>query len=334
MRNTNLGLIGLGNMGSVHLQNCLRLQNARLTAVADVSKNALKKAKKMGVANVYEDYRDLLNKSDVDAVIIALPTHLHALCAKMAAESHKSIFLEKPLARNVGEGREILALANKYGVKLAIGYPLRFSPSFQELKAKMESGELGEIQIAYATNIGTGPFVHRSNSVAPLPVPEWWWKKELTGGGALLDLGSHMVNLTQWCFGEVIEAKSYLGYRLNMDQEDHAVCLLKFRHGQIVVISVGWFSQQFHLGLEVFGTFGSATTARSPPSKMRTALQLMFRKSSSFNVPFMKEIQYFADCLQTDKELQTSGEDALKDLEVIERAYSNQEKFDQTDVVF
>jgi predicted dehydrogenase len=324
---TKLGLIGLGNMGSVHLQNCLRLQNARLTAVADVSKNALKRAKTMGVMNVYEDYRDLLSKSDVDAVIIALPTHLHALCAKIASESHKNIFSEKPLARNASEGREILSLANKHGVKLAVGYPLRFSLPFQEIKTKMESGELGEIQIAHATNIGTGPFIHRSdNSSAPLPVPEWWWKKELTGGGALLDLGSHMVNLVQWYFGEVAEAKSWLGYRLNMDQEDHAVCLLKCKRGQIVVISVGWFSQRYHLGLEVFGTFGSATTVRSPPNRMRTALQLFLRKPSGFNVPFMNEIQYFVDCLQTEKELQTSGEDALKDLEVIEKAYANHER--------
>ena len=305
MGNTNLGLIGLGHIGRVHLRSCMRLENARLIAVADVSKQALKLAKKLGVPDTYADYHDLLNKTNIDAVIIALPTHLHAEVAKTAAENHKHVLLEKPLARSTFEGKEILDAANKYNVTMAVGYPLRFSRPYQELKARMASGELGEIQIAYATNISTGPFEHRTVTGEPIPVPEWWWKKELTGGGALMDLGSHMVNITRWCFGDVVEAKSYLGYRLNMNQEDHAVCLLKFARGEIGVISVGWFSQRFQHELKVFGTAGHATTARNPSSKMRIALQLILRKPSNFSLPFVGEIQNFIDCIKNDEKPQT-----------------------------
>jgi len=296
-----------------------------LTAVADISKNALERAKRLGVKNTYYDYNELLNQPSIDAVVIALPTYLHAQSVKAAAEQHKHILLEKPIARSVSEGREILDTVIKYDVKLAIGYPLRFSSPFQDLKTKMERGELGEIPIAYATNIGTGPFAHRADTGAPVPVPEWWWNKELTGGGALLDLGSHMVNVTRWFFGDVVEAKSYLGYRLNMDQEDHAVCILKFNQGPIVIISVGWFSQKFQVEMEVFGTAGTATTFKKPQSTIKAAIRLMLRKPSSFTIPFAREIQNFVDFVIDNGRPQTSGEDAVRDLEVIERAYANQE---------
>jgi predicted dehydrogenase len=323
MRSTNLGLIGIGGIGKVHLQSCLKLQNARLIAVADVSKQALKRASELGVQNVYSDYHELLEKSDVDAVIIALPTHLHAESAKAAAENNKHILLEKPLARSTSEGKEILNATCRYNVKLAISYPLRFFSPCQKLRAKIESGQLGAIQIAYATNVGTGPFAHRAEMGAPVPVPEWWWKRDLTGGGALMDLGCHMINLTRWLFGDVVEVKGYLGYRLNMEQEDHAVCLLKFDHGVVGVISVGWFSQQFQFELEVFGTAGAATTAQKAPSKMRTAMQLLLRKPLGINDLVLKETQNFIEYIQKDEKPETSGADALADLEVIERAYAN-----------
>jgi predicted dehydrogenase len=319
----DLGLIGLGYIGRVHLQNSAKLQNARLTAVADVSKKALNFAKKLGVTNTYNDYHELLSKSNVDAVIIALPTHLHAESSKAAAENHKHILLEKPLARTTVEGQDILDTAKKHGVKFMVGYPAIFSERVRKLKARIETGELGEIQMIYAVNVSTGPFGHRSMIGAPTPVPEWWWKKDLTGGGALMDLGSHLVNLMRWYFGNVAEVKSYLGYRPNLEQEDRAVCLLKFEQGQIGMINVCWFSQETLSKLEVYGTAGHATTASDTPSKAKAALQLLLRRTSDFHVPFLTEAQYFIDCILNDKTPRPSGEDALKDLEVIERAYAN-----------
>ena len=103
MAKLNLGLIGLGYIGKTHLYNCLRLEDAKLIALADISKNALNKAKQLGIPYTYDDYQKLLDNPQVDAVIIALPTHLHARCAKAAAEAHKHILLEKPIARKLQE---------------------------------------------------------------------------------------------------------------------------------------------------------------------------------------------------------------------------------------
>lgn len=324
MRKVRLGLIGLGYIGKVHLRNCLKLDSAELVAVSDISKKALNKAKKLGVQKTYKDYKMLLNDKSIDAVIIALPTYLHLPCAKQAAESGKHILLEKPLARNVTEGKEIISAANKNSVKLMIGYPFRFSPSFQALKDRIESGELGEVQVAHAVNISSGPFMHRAEGDIPRPVPEWWMNKELTGGGALIDLGSHMINLTRWYFGEIKNIKAYLGHRFNLDFEDHAICIANFASGTKTIINVGWFSQKTMLGVELYGTVAHASAYHSAPSKIITALQLILRKTPKYFISHRTELQHFINCLINDVKPQPSGEDGLKDLEVITTAYKNQ----------
>lgn len=328
MNKVKMGLIGLGYIGKTHLRNCLNLKSVKLVAVSDTSKKALNLARRMGVKKTYSDYQQLLNDDSIEAVIIALPTHLHAACVKEAANAGKDIFLEKPLARNAAEGKDILSTARKNGIKLMVGYPLRFSSPFQALKEKIQTGELGEAQIAYATNIGSGPFFHRAESGIPRPVPSWWFKKELTGGGALIDLGSHMINLVRWYFGEVSNVKSYMGYRFNLDFEDHATCILKFQSGQIAIVNAGWFSQQTQIKVELLGTVAHASTTHTPPGKIKTAIQLMTRRTPDFYIPFLRELSHFTECLRQDLPPSPSAEDALKDLETISLAYKNQIRLD------
>jgi len=317
----NLGIIGLGFIGKVHLRNCLNIKSVRVAAVADISKKALKFAQKLGVKQLFTDYHKLLDQPDIDAVIISLPTHLHAPCAISAAEKGKHIFLEKPLARNPKEGKKIISAARKHDVKLMVGYPFRFHPGFEKLKRKIESGTLGEIQIAHAVNIGAGPFFHRAERAIPRPVPDWWFNKELSGGGALLDLGSHMINLTRWYFGEIKSIKAYLGYRFNFDFEDHAVCIVNFELGTTVIINVGWFSQKAAVGIELFGSMAHDYYYQPSQSRVITALQLILGRTPRFFIPYAREILAFTKCIIENEQPLTSGTDALKDLEIIAQAY-------------
>ena len=323
-RKINLGLIGLGLIGKVHLKNCLGLKTVNVQAVTDVSKKALKFAREMGVKQVFTDYNELLRQPTIDAVIISLPTYLHAPCAISAAENGKHVFLEKPLARNPKEGKEIVSAARRYGVKLMVGYPLRFFSEFEEAKEIMESGVLGDIQTAHAVNIGAGPFFHRAESMIPRPVPEWWLNKELTGGGVLLDLGSHMINLARWFFGEVKSVKAYLGHRFDLDLEDHAVCTLVFESGTVAIVNVGWFSQKATVGIELYGTVGHVQKYYRSPSRAITAIQLILGRTPRFFKPYLKEVSYFINCINEDGRPLLSGGDALKDLEIIAQVYKNQ----------
>jgi len=324
MDKVRVGIIGLGYIGKAHLGNCLKLESAELVAVSDVSNKALNLAKRMGIKNVYGDYKMLLKDNSVSAVIIAVPTFLHLQCAKEAAEAGKHIFLEKPLARNVKEGKEIVTAAEKNSIKIMVGYPLRFSSSFIDLKDKIEVGELGEVQIAYATEIGPGPFHHRADGDVPRPVPEWWFDRESTGGGVLIDLGCHMINLLRWYFGEVSDVKSLMGYRFNLNLEDQATCLLKFQTRQTAIINVGWFSQENEIKIELYGTAGHAYAAHKPSSKVRTAIQLMTGRTPDFLKLHLKELSYFFECVKEGAQPSPSGEEALKDLQIIELAYRNQ----------
>jgi len=317
-------------MGNIHLRNCLELESVDLVAAADISKKALERAKKIGVKQTFTDYDQLLKQPTIDAVLISLPTHLHAPCAISAAEEGKHVFLEKPLARNPEEGKNIISAARKNNVKLMVGYPLRFSSTFSDLKNKLESGVLGDIQTAHAVNIGHGPFSQRRESTIPLPVPEWWLQKELTGGGALIDLGSHMINLTRWYFGEIKEIEGYLGYRFNFDFEDHAICVMKFASGTAAVINVGWFSQKAQtIGVELFGTVAHASGHYMHSSKVVKAIQLLLGTTPKSLMPYLKEVSEFIHCIRENIQPSTSGNDALKDLESIALIYKNKISLDR-----
>lgn len=319
-----LGVIGLGYIGQVHLRHIRRILNAQVVAAADLSRKALTKARNDGVKTTYTNYEKLLENPEIDAVIIALPTHLHLDCALKAAEAKKHIFLEKPIARNVKEAREVVSAARKNSVKLMIGYPLRFNTELRGLKQRISRGEFGDVEIAYASYISSGPFFHRAEGYAPVPVPEWWFNKELTGGGVLVDLGSHVINLLRWYFGEITDIRAQLGYRLNMDVEDSAICFAKFQGGTRAIVNVGWFSQQYQLKIDLLGSVKHFTVNHVPSNPISTVIQMLTSGTSRFYFPHQSELRYFVDCLIRGLNPQPSGQDGLQDLITIAHAYENE----------
>ncbi len=322
MRRIGLGIIGLGYIGKLHFRNSLKLKNVHLVAACDISSQARKKAESSGV-KTYRNYEELLHDPLVEAVIISLPTHLHSICTKSAAEAGKNILLEKPIARNLKEANEIISAAKKNSVKLMIGYPLRFHEGFKNAKNEIDNGNLGEVELAHAVYISSGPFFHRANSHVPVPVPEWWWNKELTGGGVLIDIGSHLINLLRWYFGRIVEIKSSFGYRYNLDVEDIAVCRLKFESGTYGILSVGWYSQTLELEVKLLGSVRHLNIRHDPSSPVKTALRMLVTGTSGFHKPHLEEIQYFANCIINDVNPSPSGEDGMEDLKAITESYKN-----------
>jgi myo-inositol 2-dehydrogenase/D-chiro-inositol 1-dehydrogenase/scyllo-inositol 2-dehydrogenase (NAD+) len=328
MKTTRLGLIGLGYMGAIHLKNCLRLKSAKVIAAADISKKALNNARQLGVKYVYREYEELLKNPEVEGVVISLPTHLHSVCAQASAEAKKDVFLEKPFARNPMEGETIVRACQKNDVKLMVGYPFRFGMPFMRLKENLKDGILGEAQIAHATMVGPGPFFHRAEGYAPRPVPSWWFDKELTGGGAMIDLGCHMVNLVRWYFGEAREVTCYVGHRFNLDFEDYAVCICRMNSGTVATVTVGWFSRDSSAKVEVFGTSRILTAKRESSNKILNAAQNLTGLTSKFDLPYLCEEQHFVNSIQNDRNPEPSGQDAVRDLELIYRAYRNSVSLD------
>jgi myo-inositol 2-dehydrogenase/D-chiro-inositol 1-dehydrogenase len=327
LNKVNLGLIGLGNMGKIHLRNCLHLKNARLVAVSDVSQKLLLTAKKAGVKRLFKDYDEMLRDPSVDAVIVSLPTFLHSEASIRAAEHGKHVLVEKPLARNASEAEQIVSAAKANGVRLMIGYPLRFSPSFVSLKNAIETGKIGDVQIAIANHVSTGPFSSRTENARPKPVPSWWFDQKLTGGGALIDLGTHMINLLRWYSGNVTSIQAYLGHKFNMDFEDHATCVLGFEKGTRAILNVGWFARYHRVQVDLYGTVEHASAASKSPSLFDYAKNLLAFDTST---GFYKELEYFTNCLTSGVNPSPSGEDGITDLKIISSAYKNTLRQDPT----
>jgi len=308
------------------LNNSQRLKNARVEAVADLSEKARNGAKNKGIKKVYEKYEDMLKDHKIDAVIICLPNFLHEEAAVKSAEYRKDILLEKPLARSVGEGERILSAANKNAVKLMVGFDMRFEPAPLRIHDQIRDGYFGDVQLAEATNISGGPFSPRSDHVGPVQVPSWWLNRDLVGGGALLDLGSHLIDLFVWYFGAAQSAKCYLKHLFKTDLEDTATCVLKFKNGTVGIAKVGWFSKGFVESLQICGTAKNTLIQLCPKTTARIALSGIAKKFVHLQSdPRFWEIQHFVDCIQNDEQPSPSGEEGLLGLQAISMAYQNAE---------
>lgn len=136
-----VAVLGL-NQGYKFAQDIVSIPNLELVAVAGFNELAKQRAKQLGVP-LYEDYKQLIENVELDAVIITLPNQLHREATELAAQKGIHILVEKPIASTVEEAEEIVRVCHKYNVKLLVGHHRRFSSKVQKLKEIIESGKLG-----------------------------------------------------------------------------------------------------------------------------------------------------------------------------------------------
>jgi len=336
-----VGLIGLGNMGKLHLMNCLHIDNVEVTAVADKSKKALKRAKSLGVKNLFVDYRDLLAKSEVDAVIIALPNFLHLESVQLALEAGVDVFIEKPLANTVKECKKIVRLVEKSGRILMVGHYMRFMDAIEKMKAALDEGRIGDLEVVTLEQILNGPFAH---GATPRPVPEWWFKPEKAGGGVLLDLGYHLVDLFHFFVGEETRVVfSHFSHKFNLPVEDSAIVMLNSRRSNVRgIINTGWFQKSifpdYNFRVVLHGCAGYLASYNLAPNNLylhaiKEGTKNFLRRISGRKIrplsytyyyeAYYKELQHFFNCVENDKTPHVSAVDGLKTVELIEEAYKS-----------
>ncbi len=240
-----LGFIGMGQQSMFLLNGFMRIPGVQVLAGCDVYgikrqrfekrvnafyKNAGKEVK----INTYEKYTDLLKRKDIDAVVIAVPDHSHAMIAIAACKAGKDVYLEKPMTFTIKEGQELRKVVRETGRILAIGSQQRSDPNFQHAVKLVQDGALGKISFVNAYvgappkpydlpeepipadlnwDLWLGPLpstIHFNNQLDP-PIsldPEvkekfwgaWRWYKEM-GGGFTTDWGAHMFDIAQWGLG-------------------------------------------------------------------------------------------------------------------------------------
>jgi len=191
MKPLSIALLGCGRIArSVHLPVLNALPGARVVALADAEADALEQAGSVTPgARRYEDYASAVEDADVDAVVVCLPPLLHGVAARLALGGCKHVYVEKPLAVGVDDALELVTAWRKQGVVGAVGFNYRADRAYMNMRELMRGGERSRL-------------VHGRSTFSSAPVVLPVWKAKLaTGGGALLDLGSHHFDLYHHALG-------------------------------------------------------------------------------------------------------------------------------------
>ncbi len=334
-----VGVLGLGRMGKLHFLNALRMKDVKVVAVADRSKKKRRDAERYHV-ETYDDYEKLIESEELDAVVISLPNHLKAKGVFSASEKGLDIFLDKPLARNLAEAEKIVGTVRTEDIRLMVGANCRYFDSVQKLKTALDEGRVGDIVIATSELIGDGPFSH---PLVPKPVPEWWFDKEKAGGGALLDIGYHLIDILNWMFGDLEIQFSTLGYRYGLPVEDSAIVVFRCpTNGVRCVVNAGWFSRlifpNFNFRINLHGTAGYVSTDHFAPRDLRfhaikEATLNLFRRVTGREARYLSYTYYYASffevldelfqSIRNDVPLPVSLEDQLSVIKIIESIYNH-----------
>ncbi|OGN92827.1 MAG: oxidoreductase [Chloroflexi bacterium RBG_13_50_21] len=252
MKKLRAGIIGCGFIAKgKHLPGLAKMEGVEVVAFCDIIKEkAQASAKEYGPpdALVCMDYRDVLARDDIDVIHVCTPNSTHAEITVAALKSGKHVMCEKPMAKTAAEAKAMLDTSRETGKKLTIGYQNRFREDSLFMKSLCESGDLGEIYFAKA-------FATRRRGV-----PTWgvFMDKEKQGGGPLIDLATHALDLTLWMMqnyepvtvlGSTFDKIAKLGSPANImgpwdpakyEVEDSAFGLVKFKNGATVMVEASW----------------------------------------------------------------------------------------------
>ncbi len=225
---------------------------SRCVAVADVNEAAardLAAALGSGVA-AYRDWREVVGRSDVDAVVVATPNGFLAEVTVAALEAGKHVLVEKPMGRNVEEAEQMRTAGRSAGRQLKVGFNHRYHPAIAEAKRRVDAGEIGPVvNLRCRYGHGGRPGLER----------EWRASREQAGGGELIDQGVHVVDLIHWFVGVPAWAFAYLQTAVWPlgDLEDNAFCLLRWRSGVTASLHASMTQWKNLFSLEVFGRDGA-----------------------------------------------------------------------------
>lgn len=336
-RNIQVGVLGVGHIGAVHLQSASAMDGVTVVAAADAVPGNRQRAESLGAPKTYADYEELLVKENLDVALVALPPFLHAEATKRAADQDCNVFVEKPLARSVDEAREMLEYADSVGIQVGVDHTLRYHPEMRRLKEHYDGGGLGHVPFCHLSRANSGPF---ESPPATEPVPGWQLDPELAGGGALMDLGIHLFDLLEWFFGGVEVRHAELAHELNLDYEDTAaITLQSAKTGTLASVHCGFYQWEeppdVNLNFRLNGVAGSLESSDFVPnfyvhagmSALRNVVRRVSGREPTYYGPtyyyqaHFEALAAFIDVVRTGGEPPVGGREGLQALELVEQAY-------------
>ncbi|HHY97210.1 MAG TPA: Gfo/Idh/MocA family oxidoreductase [Firmicutes bacterium] len=325
-----VGVIGCGAIArNAHLPSYAKLRDlVTIQAVADVHEGrAMTAAELYNVPEVYTDYRDMLAKADIDAVSVCTPNSLHAQQTIDAINAGKHVLCEKPMATSLEDSRAMIDAAKQAGVTLMVGFTHRYFNFNRKVREYIQKGLIGQPMMMRVRFAHNGPYLSWS------AMSDWFFKPEMAGGGALLDMGIHAIDLCRYFGGDVtsISAKTAtLGKDISV--EDWAVGIMEFKDPKLLAyFEVGWSSQAGPLGVEIYGSEGTIVADYVTPLKIyKTKTDL---GKSGWILPddvggggWDAEVANFVRALLGREELLATAEDGYESLRIALAAYESSKK--------
>jgi predicted dehydrogenase len=242
----NVGIIGCGAIGRKRAQH---LAQARLIHCVDVDPS-----RAAGVASLSHgcvsgaDWRPLLDRAEVDAVVIATPQESQAEIMRAAIIAGKHVLVEKPAARNVEELLDLPQLAAQHDVRVRVGFNHRYHRAFQQARRLVDSGILGPLMFVRARYGHGGRTGYET---------EWRAQPQRSGGGELIDQGVHLIDLARWFFGDFVEVEGFAHtYYWDMPVDDNGFMLLKTATKQVAFLHASCTEWKNVFSWELYGRNG------------------------------------------------------------------------------
>lgn len=346
MKKIKVAVIGTGSIANLHISAYLKNENVELYAFCDINEEVLRRAgQKYGIKRLYTDEEEMLRAlPEIDAVSVCTWNSAHAPCTIMALRAGKHVLCEKPMALNAEEAQTMLDTARKCGKKLMIGFVRRFGNDTAVMQDFIKGGTLGEIYYAKAT------YLRRNGNPGG-----WFGDKSRSGGGPLIDLGVHVIDLTRYLMGDPKPVSVYgvtfrkIGNRTELhdsaeyssisrsendicDVEDFTTALVRYDNGAVLSVEASFCLNLKHdVGkVELFGTRGGLSL--DPEVELYTDncgyltnITLDKPTALSFDGLFEKEINYFVDAVVNDKDLSSIAEDGVTVMKMLDAIYRSAE---------
>ncbi len=317
MKKIKVGIAGLGRLGKVHANNiAYKIPNAELTAACSIVPEELEFAKEhLGVSDVYTDFREMLEKADIDAVAIVTTSSEHCWQIEAALDAGKHVFTDKPLGVDVEQCRQAERAVERHPeLTFMLGFMRRYDRSYAYAKEKIDAGAIGKPYMVKATGIDPEALVEGAIKFAP------------TSGGIFLDMAIHDIDLMRWFLGcEATEVYAqgctfkHPEFREANDDETAVACY-KFENGALGFVHVGRTAPHgYHVETEIIGTEGSIRISAVPEKNqamiynhMGALTECVGSFPERFDEAYLLEMQEFIDCVCAGKQPDVSVYDGTK----------------------
>lgn len=318
MNKIKVGIVGVGRLGKVHAKNlAYKIPNARLTAACSIVESELEYAKaELGVTDVYTDYREMLSKADIDAVVIVTTSSEHCWQIEAALDAGKHVFSDKPLGVTIEECKLAERAVERHSDKVFfLGFMRRYDPSYAYAKRKIEEGAIGT------------PYLVKATGIDPEALVSGAMKFLKTSGGIFIDMAIHDIDLMRWFLNsdatEVYAIGSNFKHKREFEEagdSETGCAMYRFANGAMGSLHVGRTAPHgYHVETEIVGTEGSIRISPVPAKNMA----MLYNQSGAvvecvesfperFDEAYLLEMQEFINCVENGKQPDVSVYDGTK----------------------